>query len=422
MKRFQVICGCFLFILLAGFCIGCGDSQQTVEGQSTYVGAASMESTPVINYIVPQTHPNILINQKGYSVSCEKEAAVKGKALPSLFQVVDANTKEVVYSGTFEKVTFNEELKLYTGVAVFSDFTQEGTYYLECDKIGRSFTFEIKEDLFQQHFLEVYEVMLKNCQEQTIEITDITAMLTAYEWYPEAFPDEDGNQIPDVMEAVADWIAAYEKAEADEDHETIYVAALAKFSYLYQKFDLQYATECLQHASAVFSKMQASLGRGADNFYALTELYRATGLSTYRNQIQDYASFFQGNTSYLGESSYLYGAMTYLVTRQRVDVDLCNTFMGDIMDRGEEVSNLYEDMIHPTTAKNNGVADLLTRAQELCCCNFVLNNYEYTHIIEEFLDYLMGRNLESICFYPGEQAQSSYLLLFSQLVATMDKR
>ena len=156
------------------------------------------------------------------------------------------------------------------------------------------------------------------------------------------------------------------------NHETLYVAALAKFSYLYQKYDLQYATECLQHASAVFSKMQTPMGKDADYFYALTELYRATGLHTYRNQIQDYASYFQGNSSYLGETSYLYAAMTYLVTRQQVDVELCNTFMSDIMDRGEEVSNLYEDMIHPITAKNNGVDDLMNRAQELFCCNYVL--------------------------------------------------
>lgn len=422
MKRIWVMRMCFLLILLAVGCIGCGETAQTEEESNPYAGAVSMESTPVINYIVPQLSPNILINQKGYSVGCEKEASVTGKSIPASYQVVDAETEEIIYSKTFEKVIFNEELKLYTGVAVFSDLNQEGSYYLECDKLGRSYTFEIKKDLYSVLLQEIYEEMLQACREQTITTRDITVLLTAYEWYPEVFPDEDANEIPDVMEAVASWIAACEKKETEDEHETIYVAALAKFSYLYQKYDMQYATECLQHASVVFSKMQASLGRSADNFYALTEIYRATGLYTYRNQILNYASFFQGNTSYLGEASYLYGAMTYLVTRQRVDVSLCNIFMGDIMDRGEEVSNLYEDMIHPVTAKNNGVEDLLARAQELFCCNYVLNNYQYTHIIEEFLDYLMGRNREAVCFYPGEQTQSGYLLLLSQLTATMNRR
>lgn len=420
MKRDRVFGGLLYVMMLAVLCMGCGSTTQTGEVQNTYVGAASMESTPVINYIVPQVYPNILINREGYLVSGNKEAAVKGKQLPSLFHLVDASTEQVVYSGTIEDITYNEEKDLYTGLAVFTDFTKEGTYYLECDKIGRSLSFTLQGQLYKQQFLEMYETVIQTCEEHTAAVSDITALLTAYEWYPAVFPDEDFDTVPDVMEVIADWIVENEKVETDEKHETLYVAALAKFSYLYQKFDLQYATECLQHASAVFSKMQAPLGKDADYFYALTELYRATGLHTYRNQIQDYASYFQGNSSYLGEASYLYGAMTYLITRQQVDVKLCNTFMSDIMDRGEEVSNLYVDLIHPITAKNNGVNDLLNRAQELFCCNYVLNNYEYTHIIEEFLDYLMGRNLESVCFYPEEGVKSGYLLLLSQLAATVE--
>lgn len=420
MKRNRVFGGLLYMMMLAVLGMGCGKTTQTGEVQNTYAGAVSMESTPIINYIVPQIYPNILINQEGYLVNGDKEAAVKGKQLPSLFHLVDSSTEQVVYSGTIEDITYNEEKNLYTGLAVFTDFAKEGTYYLECDKIGRSLPFVLQGQLYKQQFLEMYEAAIQACEEHTAAVSDIMALLTAYEWYPSVFPDEDLDTIPDVMEVIADWIAENEKVETDENHETLYVAALAKFSYLYQKFDLQYATECLQHASAVFSKMQAPLGKDADYFYALTELYRATGLHTYRNQIQDYASYFQGNSSYLVEPSYLYGAMTYLITRQQVDVQLCNTFMSDIMDRGEEVSNLYEDLINPIGAKNNGVDDLLNRAQELFCCNYVLNNYEYTHIIEEFLDYLMGRNLESVCFYPEEGVKSGYLLLLSQLAATVE--
>lgn len=423
MKRYRMFGG-LLYLLLAVLCMGCGSTSETTiqtgESTNTYTGAASMESTPVINYIVPQVYPNVLVNQEGYLSSGDKEVPVKGKELPTQFQVIEAETGQTVYTGTIEDVSHNKELDLYTGLAVFTDFSQTGTYYIKCEKIGRSLSFDIKTDLYRQQFSEIYKDVIQSCYDHTAAISDIAILLTAYEWYPTVFVDEDSDTIPDVMEAIADWIMENEKAEADESHETLYVAALAKFSYLYQKFDLQYATECLQHASAVFAKMQAPLGKDADYFYALTELYRATGLHTYRNQIQDYATFFQGNSSYLGESSYLYGAMTYLVTRQTVDVKLCNTFMSDIMDRGEEVSNLYEDLIHPITAKNNGVNDLQNRAQELFCCNYILNNYEYTHIIEEFLDYLMGRNLESICFYPDEGAKSGYLLLLSQLAATVE--
>ena len=47
-------------------------------------------------------------------------------------------------------------------------------------------------------------------------------------------------------------------------------------------------------------------GRDAEKFMALTELYRAAGLYTYRNQILEYKDFFEDNTSYLEETAYLY--------------------------------------------------------------------------------------------------------------------
>lgn len=377
-----------------------------------------MESTPVIDYTVPELRPNILVDQMGYSLAGEKEATAKGRELPTEFALIDAETEEEVFRGKLGNLSYSEELDLYTGKMVFTDFLEEGTYYLQCAGIGRSLDFVVSKDLYGQLFGEVYQELMTACQENRLAVSDVIGLLTAFEWYPEVFPDQDGNEIPDVCEEIAHWIQRREQTESDETHGTLYVAALAKFSYLYQNFDLQFATECLQHASVVFAKMQAPVGEDADNFCALTELYRATGLYSYRIQIQDYTSFFEGNSSYLQEPSYLFGAMTYLVTRQRVDVDLCDTFMEDIMDRGEEISNRYEEMLAPLNAKNNGAEDLLSSARGLFCCNYILNNYEYTNIIEDFLHYLGGRNLDSICFYPEEGNASGYLLLFSQLAAT----
>ena len=79
-----------------------------------------------------------------------------------------------------------------------------------------------------------------------------------------------------------------------------------------------------------------------------------------------------------------------------------------------------EEIIHPLEARNNGAGQLLNQAGQLSCANYVLNNYQYTSVIEKFLHYLMGENLESVCFYSPKEAQSGYLLLFAQLAATAD--
>ena len=112
------------------------------------------------------------------------------------------------------------------------------------------------------------------------------------------------------------------------------------------------------------------------------------------------------------------GTMTYMSTRQKVDMELCALFMTSLTNRGEEISKRYEDMIHPVLARNNGADDLLKSAMELSCANYVLNTYQYTQITEEFLHYLMGQNVESVCFYPKEGDKSSYMLLFAQLAET----
>lgn len=163
-----------------------------------------------------------------------------------------------------------------------------------------------------------------------------------------------------------------------------YVAVLAKFSYLYQKYDVQYATQCLQHASAIYTKLAAASGRDAEKFMALTELYRAAGLPSYRSQILEYKEFFEDNTSYLEETAYLYGSMTYLATRQSVDIDLCTAFMEGIRDQGEELAKRSGKMIDAVTSVNNGTEDLLKRAEELACANYILYSYQYTEILEDF--------------------------------------
>lgn len=130
----------------------------------------------------------------------------------------------------------------------------------------------------------------------------------------------------------------------------------------------------------------------------------------------EYKSFFDNNSSYLEDAEYLFGIMTYMATRQKVDVELCGRFMEQLMDRAEEISKRYEEMLHPVTAKNNGAEELLKHAVELSCANYVMNNYQYTGIEEEFLHYLMGQNPDSVSFYESGEDSARYLLLLAQLI------
>lgn len=413
-----------LSCLTAGLLSGCGEVQEQGEAEdgtivnSPYAGAVSMESTPVIDYAVPRLLPNILVDTRGYAVGDEKTAAAKGRNLPEEFGLVDVLTGEEVYRGTVEDIVYHDDLGIYSGCLDFSEFRRTGIYYLECDMIGCSTPFEIREKQYADLFAEVYREMADSIRERNITLPEAVDILAAYEWYAGIFPDEDGDEVPDVLKDLRSWVSYMEENGVDEEEEALYAAFLAKFSYLYQKLDRKYATDCLRRASTVFGQVKTAIGRDSDTFFALTELYRATGRYAYRRQIADCKSFFEDNDSYMEERCYLYAAMTYLATGQKkVDVELCRDFMVNLMDRAEETSKHCADMTHPVAAENNGSADLLKGAVGLSCANYITNNYQYTGVMEDFLHYLMGRNLESVCFYENGEDRSSYLLLLAQLAA-----
>lgn len=411
-----------IICLTAFSCAGCGfDTLSGLNSEGASRGI-SMESTPIVDYTVPQLFPNIMIDITGYRAEGLKRAAVQGKRLPDEFDLVDARTGKVVFTGMLENVEYHQEQDLYSAYADFDDWVQEGSYYLECEYIGRSYTFSLVQGLYDRLFEEICQDMIDDCREQRVSFADVKRILLAYEWYGEVFPDGDGDGIPDILEAVAGWIEAKGEQEAVAGgQEASYAAILAKFSYLYQNYDRQYATECLKRASVVFDQMQSATQKDAECFHALTELYRATGLGTYNNQIVEYKTYFESHTDHTEEMGYLHGAMTYIGTRQKVDVELCAIFMDALMEQGEIISGLYPEMIHPVKAHNNGAPDLLRHASELSCANFVMNNYQYNYVMEEVLHYLRGRNPQSIDFYSAQpENKSQYLILLAQLVAVQE--
>lgn len=415
LRRAEKLAQNAIAVVMAIALTGCGTQADSASGDSFYAAAVSMESKPVIDYTVPQLTANVLADRLGYQAAGDKEASVKGRTLPAQFRLVDADTKETVYEGAIEKVTYNTESGLFVGRARFDGYEEPGYYYLECDGLGRSYTFPIVSELYIQLFEEINNRVLDACREQTASVSEVTALVTAYEWYPELFSDQDEDEIPDMLQDVAEWLQKQEYGNEESGAATpLFAALLAKFSYLYQKYDKEFATACLQRASAIYENAQNTMIRDAESFFALAELYRASGLAVYRNQIADYKSYFE-NSGHMEETEYLYGAMTYMVTRQRVDVELCNIFMDKMMTRGEELSRSSGDMTDPVTAKNNGTEDILKRANELLFVNYVLNSYQYHNVLADFMHYLGGKNLQSVMFYPKEGDCTKYILLLAQL-------
>lgn len=389
---------------------GCSKEEPMVS-MNPVTGDTGMEQTPIVDYELPRMRPNVLVDHHGYQISSDKVAVVKGAALPRGFELLDAQSHRVVFTGILTEVQHLQEEDCYIAYADFSDFNENGKYYLRCDIVGESDRFPVDSQIYKDSFHRVLSETEQACKDGNISLEAINRMLIAYEWYPGLFEDMNGDTVPDTLKVIADWIEKHvQELSAENDFSA---AVLAKFSYLYQDFDRKYANQCLQMASNLYEQSTGS--KGADSFYALTELYRASGLAEYKKQISGQTVFFESSNSYLEQMGYLYGSMTYMGTRQQIDVDLCNVLMTNIMDRAEETAALHSDTLHPLSPRNNGEQEVLKKSFELACANYVTNNYQYNHVQEDFAHYLMGRNRDSLCMYEKLEDKSSCLVLLAQL-------
>lgn len=471
-----------LVLLCAGLMSGCaeidnfsasGNGQQAQEEEIVSLGL-----TPEFNYEVPLNLPNIIVNQVGYAIYSNKIAVFRGEILPDTYELVDAETGEVVYTGSIKEKGYNETTDETISYGDFTDFEIPGTYYLQTEKIGQSYSFVISEDpygaLFDSALKQYYysrcgltlstefagDASHNACHTKTAELKDDTTvqldvsggwhidengtrnvtdgcravnnLLLAYELYGDIFTDElgipeSGNGIPDLMDEVkyeADWLlkmqdvtsgAVYSSVSAIEDSGTSYrlyieavtmdatiqfAAAMAKFSYLYQSYDREFATVCLKAADRAYRYAGQYLEDVSpeEYFHAAAELYRATGAYQYREIVHQYLN---GEEVLNLDNDYVFwGSVVYLSTKQQVDVNLCETVITKLLADVEQISYDSKKSKYLTEGnkEQNNNSELLRKMVRLAVVDHIITNHEYMMVLENHLHYFLGRNSACISY------------------------
>ena len=270
----------------------------------------------------------------------------------------------------------------------------------------------------------------------TRSVTDgcraVNNLLLAYELYGDSFTDEtgipeSGNGIPDLMDEVkyeADWLlrmqdaasgAVYSSVSAIEDSGTSYrmyidavtmdatiqfAATMAKFSYLYQGFDREFATICLKAADRAYRYAGQYLNDVSpeEYFHAAAELYRATGAYQYRETVHQY---LKGENEPDLDNDYIFwGSVVYLSTKQQVDVNLCETVITKLLADVEQIS--YDSKKSKYLTEGNKEQDnnceLLRKMVRLAVVDHIITNHEYMMVLENHLHYFLGRNALCISY------------------------
>lgn len=417
MKPKMILCLISIAILLTGC-----STEETKTAPTVPRVTGGMEKEPVLDYTIPDCAPGILVNQAGYTIEERKVAIFRGKNLPDTFRVCNAENGAVVYEGNLEIRGNDKVTGEQIGYAGFTDVQTPGEYYIESDILGYSYTFpvndKIYEELLDQNLHDLY-AEAENQTEFTEEEIKNTCkaminMLLACEMHGTVFGDEmgvreSGNEIPDLIDIMyAQIVRLAEQKDtvlSSNDWEMVsyYASAVAKFCYTYKEYDSVFATTCLQLADSAWRYMEKNAGQIDDGlrFMAAAELYRVSGGGKYHNYIKEYCQNAEEPITKTREA--VYGAVTYIATRQRVEMDICARFMKEIMNEAEDISaragNSFYQVNGTVTQENND--EILWDMVVLTIVERVISNHEYASIIENHLHYLLGRNPMAISYIDG---------------------
>ncbi len=260
----------------------------------------------------------------------------------------------------------------------------------------------------------------------------VNSLLLAYELYPQVFGDEvgipeSGNEIPDILDEIKyeiDWLLKMQDAKSGAVYASVssvdnkaagyilyidgitmgatiqFAATMAKFSYLYQNYDREFATQCLKASDRAYRYAQKYIADVSQEeyFYAATELYRATGAGGYHIVIKNYLT--QNPVTTMDNDFIFWGCVTYLSTKHRVDVNLCSDVIKVLMQEVEQISyaSKRSKLLVDVDKEQGNSAELLRKLSRLAVVDHIITNHEYATVLENHLHYLLGRNLQSISY------------------------
>ena len=137
---------------------GCGMTGTVSTSDSTVDNGYTFGLEPVFDYQIPVEIPRIHVDTAGYLTESTKVAVFADLALeseiPEKYVICDRWSRDTVYEGSLMRKELGTETIYY---GIFSDFQENGDYYIECEDIGCSNYFSIGEDVYQTTAIQIKE-------------------------------------------------------------------------------------------------------------------------------------------------------------------------------------------------------------------------------------------------------------------------
>lgn len=214
--------------IMSKLVFNCGNQTQDAElpEHTIYIDNVSLELVDDSNVDYSSFRPYeppIVTNQIGYRADSKKTAVFRNADSESEFSVVNADTKQVVYTGKLSDSINNTSAGETDKTGDFSAVKEAGKYYITCGNLDNSYTFEIADSVYTDMLDDSIRMLyLQRCGEE-IKDTDFghvachTGLATVYGtdekidvsggWHDAG---DYGRYVVPAAKAVADLLYAYQ--------------------------------------------------------------------------------------------------------------------------------------------------------------------------------------------------------------------
>lgn len=356
--------------------------------------------------------PKVLIGLNGYAPGDKKTAFFLGGEEGGAFFVVDAATRETVYTGEMiasgQKTSKGEVLLK----GDFTSVSEEGTYYIEAPFIGRSYTFGINEDyleILQENLIEVLQNEAKDTGGVYLyKVQTLSWILRYQEFYGEKKNAFIPAELPDMLRCakeLGDYLIEKKEEILSAEERGSYCAAMAQLYKVLKPYDERGARIYLREAETAYQQLER--GRYEEDFdmvwifYDASVLYNATGNGVYHNVIKNYLkdeekrNLFEAGAKeeqILKDEAYIYGIVAYLTNTYVVDVDLCNSLMEVLLEETRNIGAEYNDNPYLCVSRDLRNRVLSNRLYMLAVTEYAILSKEYIQIMKEGIHYIDGCN------------------------------
>lgn len=103
-----------------------------------------------------------------------------------------------------------------------------------------------------------------------------------------------------------------------------------------------------------------------------------------------------------------FGTLTYASTKRTVDVELCGTLLGVLLDEAESIAEKAKDnvfMVGSSLTKET-ISETLWDAVVIAAMDYVITNSEYASVLEHYQNYLAGANEMAHCYVYGVEEET----------------